>query len=95
VAEVAGAVGHLDVGAYHNLAMATRAAKLLSPPQVSQMEPVIEADSFFVNHLPRQDFGGMAAHAQAARIFDLGIRFGAVFSGYNLDDVVKGLKLGP
>jgi hypothetical protein len=95
MAEVAGAIRYFNVCAYDDLAVAARAAELLAPPQVSQVEPVIEANSFFVSHLPRQDVRGMATRPQAAGVFDLGVRLGAVFSGYQLDYVVDGLEFGP
>jgi hypothetical protein len=95
MAEVAGTIGHLDMGPHHDLAMAARAAKLLAPPQVTQVKSVVKSDSLLIGHLPRENVGGMAARAQTAGVFDLGVGFGAVFFGHDLDHVVDGLELGP
>src|SRR3989304_825867 len=59
------------------------------------MELMIEADSFFVSDLPRQDVGGMATRPQAAGVLNLGVGFGAVFFGHYLNDMVDGLELRP
>lgn len=59
------------------------------------MEPVIEANAFFVSDLPRQNVGGMATRPQAAGVLNLGVGFGAVFLGHYLDYMVDGLELRP
>jgi hypothetical protein len=95
MAEVAGTIRHLYVSTYHDLAVAACAAQLFAPPQISQMEFMIEADPFFVSDLPPQDIGGMAARPQAAGVFNLGVGFGAVFFGHDLDYMVDGLEFRP
>jgi hypothetical protein len=59
------------------------------------MEPVIETNSSFIGDFFRQDIGGMATRPQTARVFDLGIRLGAVSLGRHRDHMVDGLKLSP
>jgi hypothetical protein len=95
VAEIASGVGHFDVGPHHNLGVAARATQLLAPPQVAQVELMIEADPFFESDLAGQDICGMAAHPQATGVFNLGVGFGAVFLGYVLNHRVNGLEFGP
>ena len=81
--------------AHNNLGVATRAAQLLAPSEVAQMELVIEENPFFKSDLLRQEIRGMATGPQAAGVFDLGVRLGAILFGHELDYGIDGLKLGP
>jgi hypothetical protein len=95
VAEITGALRHLNVCAHDDLGVAARAAQLFTPPQVAEMEPVIEADSLLVGDLPRQDVRGMASRPQATGVFDLGVGFRAILSGHVLNHGIDGLEFDP
>jgi len=95
VAEITGALRHLDVRAHDDLGVAARAAQLFPPPQVAEVKLVVEADPFFEADLTRQNVRGMASRPQAAGIFDLGVRFGAVLLGYILNHRIDRLDLDP
>jgi hypothetical protein len=95
VAEITGALRHLDVRTHDDLGVAARAAQLFPPAQVAQMEPMIEADSLFVGELPRQDVCGMASRPQAAGVFNLGVGFRAILSGHVLNHGIDGLEFDP
>lgn len=81
--------------AHDNLGVAARAPQLLAPSEVSQVKLVIEENPFFEGEFLRQYIGGMAIGAQAAGVFDLGIGFGAILFGHELDDGIDGLELDP
>ena len=75
VTDETGAVGNGDVLSLDDLRMTAGAAKLLAPPQVGEMDFMVE-DDFIELHLAFQKSFIMAAFPEAGFVRDLGPRFG-------------------
>ncbi len=94
VTDKTGAVGYGDVFSLDDLRMTAGAAKLLAPPQVGEMDFVVE-DDFIELHPAFQKPFVMAALPEAGFIRDLGPRLGfQVEFGPVSPDLKDSLNLG-